>query len=42
VFELLGLILGVRLAHIASARFLRRLAGALCVVTGALLLARSL
>jgi uncharacterized membrane protein YfcA len=42
VFELLGLILGVRLAHIASERFLRRLAGALCVVTGALLLARSL
>jgi uncharacterized protein len=42
VFELAGVILGVRLAHVASAVFLRRLAGALCVVTGALLLARSL
>jgi uncharacterized membrane protein YfcA len=42
IFELLGLIAGVRLAHIASALVLRRLAGALCVVTGGLLLARSL
>jgi len=42
VFELLGLILGVRLAHVASALVLRRLAGALCVITGGLLLARSL
>jgi uncharacterized protein len=42
VFELLGVIVGVRLAHIASAVLLRRLAGALCVITGALLLARSL
>jgi uncharacterized membrane protein YfcA len=42
VFELLGVIVGVRLAHIASALLLRRLAGALCVVTGGLLLARSL
>jgi len=42
VFELLGVIVGVRLAHIASALFLRRLAGALCVVTGGLLLARTL
>ena len=42
IFELAGLILGVRLAHIASALVLRRLAGALCVVTGGLLLARSL
>jgi len=41
VFELAGVILGVRLAHVASAAFLRRLAGALCVVTGALLLVRS-
>jgi uncharacterized membrane protein YfcA len=42
VFELLGVIVGVRLAHIASALVLRRLAGALCVVTGGLLLARTL
>jgi hypothetical protein len=42
VFELAGVMIGVRLAHIASALALRRLAGALCVVTGALLLARSL
>ena len=42
VFELAGVMIGVRLAHVASALALRRLAGALCVVTGALLLARSL
>ena len=42
IFELAGLILGVRLAHVASALVLRRLAGALCVLTGGLLLARSL
>jgi uncharacterized protein len=42
IFELLGLIAGVRLAHIASALVLRRLAGALCLVSGGLLLARSL
>jgi uncharacterized membrane protein YfcA len=42
VFELLGVIAGVRLAHIASALFLRRLAGALCVITGGLLLVRTL
>ena len=42
IFELLGVIVGVRLAHIASARALRRLAGAFCVVTGGLLLARTL
>jgi uncharacterized protein len=42
LFELLGVIVGVRLAHIASALVLRRLAGALCVVTGSLLLARTL
>lgn len=41
-FELLGVIAGVRLAHVASALFLRRLAGALCVITGGLLLARTL
>jgi uncharacterized membrane protein YfcA len=42
VFELLGVIAGVRLAHVASAFALRRLAGALCVITGGLLLARAL
>lgn len=42
VFELLGVIAGVRLAHVASAFVLRRLAGALCVITGGLLLARAL
>jgi uncharacterized protein len=38
VFELLGVIVGVRLAHVASALVLRRLAGILCVATGDLLL----
>lgn len=42
IFELLGVIAGVRLAHVASALVLRRLAGALCVLTGGLLLARTL
>jgi hypothetical protein len=42
VFELAGLIVGVRLAHVASSLALRRLAGALCVITGGLLLVRSL
>lgn len=42
VFELLGVIAGVRLAHVASALSLRRLAGALCIITGGLLLARTL
>ena len=42
VFELAGLIVGVRVAHAASALQLRRLAGALCIASGALLLARSL
>lgn len=42
VFELLGVIAGVRLAHIASALLLRRLAGVLCVATGGLLLVRTL
>jgi uncharacterized membrane protein YfcA len=41
-FELLGVIAGVRLAHIASALVLRRLAGTLCVIAGGLLLARTL
>lgn len=42
VFELAGVLVGVRLAHIASALVLRRLAGALCIATGGLLLARTL
>lgn len=42
VFELAGVLVGVRLAHVASALVLRRLAGALCVITGGLLLARTL
>ncbi|MFN2645840.1 MAG: sulfite exporter TauE/SafE family protein [Burkholderiales bacterium] len=42
VFELAGVLVGVRLAHIASALVLRRVAGALCIITGALLLSRSL
>jgi hypothetical protein len=42
VFELLGVVGGVRLAHIASALALRRLAGVLCIASGGLLLARSL
>jgi hypothetical protein len=42
VFELLGVLAGVRLAHVASALVLRRLAGGLCVLTGGLLLARTL
>jgi uncharacterized protein len=42
VFELLGVIIGVRIAHVASALVLRRLAGVLCVGTGGLLLLRTL
>ena len=42
VFELAGLIVGVRLAHAASALALRRLAGGLCVASGGFLLLRSL
>jgi uncharacterized protein len=42
VFELLGLIVGVRLAHVASPLVLRRLAGTLCIVSGGFLLFRSL
>ena len=40
-FELAGVLVGVRLAHVASALVLRRLAGALCVLTGGLLLFRT-
>ncbi len=42
VFELVGMLAGVRLAHVASALALRRLAGVLCMASGGLLLARSL
>jgi len=42
VFELIGLVIGVRLAHVASALVLRSLAGALCIVSGGFLLLRSL
>ena len=42
VFELAGLVVGVRLAHVASPLVLRRLAAALCVISGGLLLWRSL
>jgi uncharacterized protein len=42
VFELLGLLVGVRLAHVASPLVLRRLAGALCIATGGVLLVRAL
>jgi uncharacterized membrane protein YfcA len=42
VFELAGLIIGVRLAHVASALVLRRLAGGLCIASGGFLLLRSL
>jgi uncharacterized protein len=41
-FELLGVIGGVKLAHVASAIVLRRVAGSLCVASGGLLLLRSL
>ena len=42
VFELAGVIAGVRLAHAVSALVLRRLAGAFCVLSGGFLLARTL
>lgn len=41
-FELVGVVIGVRVAHVASALALRRLAGALCVLSGGFLLVRSL
>jgi len=41
-FELAGVMLGVRLAHAVSQLALRRLAGALCLAVGGLMLARSL
>jgi len=42
VFEILGVIAGVRLAHAVNARSLRQLVGVLCVVVGAGLTARAL
>ena len=42
IFELLGVMVGVRLAHVASPVALRRLAAALCVLSGGLLLVRTL
>lgn len=42
VFELAGVIAGVRLAHAASALALRRLAAVLCMASGGFLLARQL
>jgi uncharacterized membrane protein YfcA len=42
LFELLGVVVGVRLAHVASALVLRRLAAVLCILSGGLLLARTL
>jgi len=42
VFELGGVILGVRIAHAASSLALRRLAGLLCVASGGFLLLRTL
>jgi len=41
-FELAGVMAGVRLAHVASAVALRRLAGTLCIASGGFLLLRSL
>jgi hypothetical protein len=41
-FELLGVMLGVRLAHAVSQVVLRRLAGVFCLIVGGLMLARSL
>lgn len=40
-FELVGVAAGVRLAHSVSPKTLRRIAGALCVVVGAFMLARA-
>ncbi len=40
-FELVGVAAGVRLAHAVSANVLRRVAGALCVAVGALMLVRA-
>ena len=41
VFELAGVVLGVRIAHAVSPLVLRRLAAALCVAAGGTLLARA-
>jgi uncharacterized membrane protein YfcA len=42
LFELMGVLLGARAAHAASVTVLRRTAAGLCVLTGLLMLARSL
>ena len=42
LFELAGVVAGVRLAHAVSALALRRLAGILCIASGAFLVARAL
>jgi uncharacterized membrane protein YfcA len=42
VFELAGVVAGVRLAHAVSGDTLRRLAALLCIVVGALMLWRNL
>lgn len=41
VFELAGVIVGVRLAHVAKPRTLRVMAGVLCIASGSFLLVRS-
>lgn len=42
VFELVGVVAGAHLAHVASAGALRRIAGGLCMASGGFLLMRSL
>lgn len=42
LFELAGVVAGVRAAHVASVTVLRRTAAGLCLLTGLLMLARSL
>ena len=42
LFELAGVVAGVRAAHVASVTVLRRMAAGLCLLTGLLMLARSL
>ena len=41
-FELVGVVVGVKIAHAASAIALRRLAGILCILSGTILLTRTL
>jgi len=42
IFELVGVIVGVRLAHVAKPRTLRAMAGILCIASGGFLLVRTL